>query len=849
MPELRPAAADTIAESRDDAWSEVQRLRSLNRDLISLLAQPAIGTGQMPAGVIKTLLEVLLSMLRVDLAYARVTRPGEAAIETASASGRPEIAQRAPELGAAMERWLKTETWNTPITIEDPLEGGKMRLLVGRFGLHEDSGVVAVCSHDQGFPTETEALLFRVAINQAVIGFQEAQLLQEHQRVERLALEAASLGTWDYDPLTQEMKWSDRCKELFGLPPDAKVDYRAFLAGLHPDDRERTHQAVQLALAAETGGRFKIEHRTRGAQDGLERWVSAAGRAFFDGSGRAVRFIGTVFDITERKRVEAERERAEEAQRASHRLLQDVIDNSTAIIYVKDAAGRYMLINRRFEELFHVARDVIVGKTDYDLFPKDRADAFRAFDLRVLEAGRALESEELAPQDDGLHTYISIKAPLYAEAGRAYAVCGISTDITDRKRAEQSQLFLVRASRELGTSLDYETTLQRAAELAVPTLADVCVVFTIEGDGTLRPAAVADTSPARASSVREFLSAHPPDASASGRFGRVMSSGHPECSTGTPGFLGRAVPAGSRWEPLRELERKPSIDVPLCTRGRFLGVLSLTSAGPSRRHDPADLALAEELGCRAAFAIDNAELYRKSQESIRARDEFLSVASHELKTPLTSMTMRAQQMSTLLARGSEGPRLATQLSAMLHVVNRQLQRLGLLVGELLDVSRITSGRFTLRAEEVDLAALLRDVADRFSEQAQTTGCTLSVKCEGPVVGAWDRLRLEQVVANLLTNALKYGANGPISVKACAERDKARLVVEDRGIGIANHDLARIFERFERAAPSRNFGGLGLGLYITRQIVEAHGGRIWAESQPGMGATFFVELPRGSSCAS
>ncbi len=803
----------------------------------------------MPAGVVKTLLDVLLSMLRADLAYARVTRPGEAAIEAASASARPEIAQRAPELGAAMERWLKAETWNTPITIEDPLEGGKMRLLVGRFGLHEDSGVVAVGSHHPSFPTETEALLFRVAINQAVIGFQEAHLLQRHQRVERLALEAASLGTWDYDPLTGDMKWSDRCKELFGLPPDAKVDYRVFLAGLHPDDRERTHQAVQRALAAESGGRFRIEHRTLGAQDGLERWVSAAGRAFFDGSGRAVRFIGTVLDITERKRIEAERERAEEAQRASHRLLQGVIDNSTAVIYVKDAAGRYMLINQRYEELFHVARDAIVGKTDYDLFPKDRADAFRAFDLRVLEAGRALESEELVPQDDGLHTYISIKAPLYAEAGRAYAVCGISTDITDRKRAEESQLFLVRASRELATSLEYETTLQRVAELAVPTLADVCVVFTIEEDGALRPAAVADTSPTRASSVREFLSVHPPDASASSRFARVMSTGQPESSTGKPGFLGRAVPEGSRWEPLRELEGKPSMDVPLCTRGRCLGVLSLTSAEPSRRHDFADLALAEELGCRAAFAIDNAELYRKSQESIRARDEFLSVASHELKTPLTSMALRAQQILMLLARGPDGPRLASQLSAMLHVVNRQLQRLGLLVGELLDVSRITSGRFTLRLEEVDLAAVVRDVTDRFSEQIQTNGCTLHLESEAPVMGAWDRLRVEQIVVNLLTNALKYGANGPISVKACVEEEKARLMVEDHGIGIAKDDLARIFERFERAAPSRNFGGLGLGLYITRQIVEAHGGRIWAESQPGMGATFFVELPRGSSCAS
>jgi PAS domain S-box-containing protein len=193
MSELRSAGADRIAELRDDARSEVQQLRSLNRDLISLLAQPAIGTGQTPAGIIKTLVEVLLSMLRVDLAYARVTRPGEAAIEAASASACPEIAQRPSGLGAALEHWLKAETWNTPITIENPLERGEMRLLVGRFGLQEDAGVVAVGSRRQGFPTAAEALLFKVAINQAVMGFQGAQLLQEHQRVERLVLEAAGL--------------------------------------------------------------------------------------------------------------------------------------------------------------------------------------------------------------------------------------------------------------------------------------------------------------------------------------------------------------------------------------------------------------------------------------------------------------------------------------------------------------------------------------------------------------------------------------------------------------------------------------------------------------------------------
>jgi len=170
------------------------------------------------------------------------------------------------------------------------------------------------------------------------------------------------------------------------------------------------------------------------------------------------------------------------------------------------------------------------------------------------------------------------------------------------------------------------------------------------------------------------------------------------------------------------------------------------------------------------------------------------------------------------------------------------QCLARLIDDLLDVSRIAAGRLPLRIEEMDLAEVAREMVSRSADAAAKAGSQIRLHAPGPVVGTWDRLRLEQVADNLLANAVKYGRGLPIDVRAEASAGTARLVVSDHGPGIAPEDQARIFEQFERAAPSRHYGGLGLGLWIARQLVEAHGGRIRLDSTPGAGAEFTVELP-------
>ena len=225
--------------------------------------------------------------------------------------------------------------------------------------------------------------------------------------------------------------------------------------------------------------------------------------------------------------------------------------------------------------------------------------------------------------------------------------------------------------------------------------------------------------------------------------------------------------------------------------------------------------------------------------AVRARDEFLSVASHELKTPLTPLNLKLQLLARSAGAGSvASPRLLGDI----EVMRRQVKRLADLVNDLLDVSRISTGRLVLNLEAVDLSAVVREVVAQFEPQAAKAGCRLELQVEEHVVGHWDRLRLEQVVVNLLSNAIKYGAGGPVHVRVEADGERARLLVRDEGIGIEPEHLERIFGKFERAVSERHYGGLGLGLYITRQVVEVMGGSVSAESRPGQGASFRVELP-------
>ncbi|MGZ3407578.1 MAG: ATP-binding protein, partial [Polyangia bacterium] len=517
-------------------------------------------------------------------------------------------------------------------------------------------------------------------------------------------------------------------------------------------------------------------------------------------------------------------------------------------ILVTDTDGRIVDFNARFVEMWEIPADIVAARDD------TRALAFIAGRLRnpdgFIAKVRALYADPFAASHDVIEFR---NGKIFERDSRPQVLDGVSVgrvwsfrDITTERRATRRATFLAAASKILAGPLEDVTPLDVLARLTVPWLCDWCNILLVDDDGQVASAAAYHHDASKIELLRQLK----PDMRRKDRsVARVIATGEPlldnhisdENLAGPLEDVVVSVGTVEQLEILRALQLRARVAVPLRARGQIIGAMVFASADPERRYDNDDLTMAMDLAQRAALAIDNQRLYQSSKQAVALRDEFLSVASHELRTPVTSLQLAVQSALTV---GFEAP--PAFLRNALESAERQTRRLGRLVDALLDVSRIQAGRLELQREPTDLVALVRDVVSLLAEDARRAGCDVAVATPGgaaAVEGQWDKVRLEQVVTNLLSNAIKYGAGASICVTVSEQDGRARLAVRDRGIGVAPDERGRIFERFERAVSSKHYGGLGLGLYIVRRIVDAHGGAIAVESAPGAGAQFIVELPR------
>jgi PAS domain S-box-containing protein len=604
---------------------------------------------------------------------------------------------------------------------------------------------------------------------------------------------------------------------------------RQALQGLHPSART-------------------VRFRVRAT--GEERWSVVRATPVFDERGH-VQFVLNIFrDITERRRAEQEQARLTAEIEQQRRRLRQILATVPGVVWEAwgqpDVASQQIdFVSDYVEEWLGYSVEEWLGTPNFWLtivHPDDKERAAREAAAIFAGAQGGMNEFRWVAKSGRVFWVESQSTVVCDEAGHPLGMRGITIDITTRKRAEDAQRFLAQASDVLAASLDYEETLDRVAQLAVPDLADWCAVHILDEDSTIRRLAVVHVDPARAAQALARPARYPLDPNAQYIVPQVIRSGRSEMYSEVPdALLDTAARDAEHLQTLRMLGFKSYICVPLQALGRTLGAITLVASDSGHRYDEQDLELAEELARRAAVAMENARLYGAAQEAVRAREVFLSVASHELKTPLTTLLGNAQ----LFLRRSERERSLNERDGRsLRLVVEQAHRLNRMIGALLDLSRLQAGQLSIEHAPVDLSALIQRVV----EEAQTglERHTLAyIKPNDRLTIIGDELRLEQVIQNLVQNAIKYSPNGGlVEVRAARHGVMACVSVTDQGIGIPQTALSRLFTRFYRApnVDPQHISGMGVGLYVVKEIVSLHGGEAEVESQEGVGSTFTICLP-------
>ncbi len=654
-----------------------------------------------------------------------------------------------------------------------------------------------------------------------------AETLETRARTLALAHEAVLLRELD----GRVLYWSEGARALYGWSPEEALGQVSHaLLGASADEALAQAEAQLLREGSWTGEQV---HATRAGEYVAVhvRWVLDA-----DASGRQ--------RVYESHRNISARKAAERRQGETLALLDSILDTAPVGLSFVDRDLRFVRINRVLAAINGVPVEQTVGRTLREVIGDGMADLVEPVYRYVFESGEPVLERELAGSLLGAPQRRAWRVSYYpVQDGTGYvSVVGmVVQDITESLREQERTARLQAATSALSRALTPEDVARVVLGEAVQALgARRGLAYLRQREsGSLHVLAEvgyteADPVPER----KRVLQADDVDPCL-----EVLHTGEPMWLESTAQLFAQ-VPA---FVPLPAHQTSQAWAVlPMLVDGQPVGTLLLSFA-QARPLTPPDRSFLRVLAQQCALALERARLYREAQAALQLRDDFLSVASHELTTPLTPLLLKLQQLRREAEGTAPGQQPRARALQGLGVVAAQVRRLSTLTHNLLDVSRVSEGRLRLECAPVDLAEVVREVCGELAPQAARAGAALQVHAPSSVPGHWDRLRLEQVVTNLVSNALKYGAGKPVRVALRTEGEgesgSAVLQVEDEGIGIAPEQLQHIFEKFQRAVTDTRYSGLGLGLYIVRQIVQAHGGRIDVASTPGVGTTFTVRLPR------
>lgn len=571
-------------------------------------------------------------------------------------------------------------------------------------------------------------------------------------------------------------------------------------------------------------------------RDGKAAWVKIAYSPVRDESGRVTEIGIIVREVTE----EVE---ADERLAASVLRLHFLAEAMPQMAWLVNAEGKGEYVNKRWLDYCGIPNPAEAQARWADfVHPEDKDRAIGAW-RKSVSTGTEFCTEYRLRNHLGEYRWFLGRTLPIRENGRTegpvLAWVGTATDIHEQKEAASVARFWADVSSALSSSLDYEDRLVRIAELAMQRFGGWCVIHARTDDGAVAPVAIAHSDPSEVErswdSARRLPVSHDTEIG----IGWVLRHGRTQMISQVDDSH---VKIAARDDEHLVLMRRGGIRsymcLPLYGKHGVIGTIShLSSTG---HFGPKDLALAEELAARAGIALENSRLFREATRAVEARDNLLSVTSHELRTPVTSLKLQLQMARRQLASGKEQD--LGSLEKKLDLSIRQVDRLNTLIEDLLTFTSMSAGKLRYQYVETDIAGVVTEIVERHRETARLSQTPLTSQGPDSLVAEVDPLRFGQVVENLLTNALKYGAGGAVEVGLTREGSEAVFTVRDHGIGIPADKLGKIFERYERAGPIQSISGFGLGLFVSKAFVEAHGGTISVESVLGAGSVFRVRLP-------